>query len=167
MFGFLRRRKAEKKAELDYARMRIELQQILKVLTAERDPDLRVRFMASVGSHIRRVLEHRFGYAHEAFIHGDDDLRNEELRIDKLPRIELELLAQRVKSESIKEQKDDEWLHQFALTILAGWLECKVRARKADSVHALKEARDHEELYFSHVRNTMRIIRGEQPVTSN
>ena len=128
---------------------------------------MRVRLIASTGSHIRRVLEHRFGYAQEASIHSDEDLRNEELRIDALPRIELEFLTQRLKSESLNDEKPDEWIRTFAYTILAGWLECKVRARNAENVLALKEARDHEALYFSHVRNTMRMLRGEQPVTSS
>jgi hypothetical protein len=164
MFGFFTKRSARKKADLEFAYLRIELDAILKMVTSDEDPQNHVITMVRVGSHIRKSLEHRFGWAREVEISSDDDLRSEEKRLDQFSKDELQSLSKRIDKAANDAGQKEQVEKTIALRLLSGWLICKMMAKDTDDQKIIASATEHEEIYLSHIRNMMRILRGERPV---
>jgi hypothetical protein len=164
MFKFFAKRSARKKAELDFAYLRIELDAILKIVTSDDDPQNHAIAMVRVGSHIRKSLEHRFGWAREVEISSDNDLRSEEQRLDRFSKSELYSLSQKIDKEANAAGQKEQVEKTIALRLLSGWLTCKMIAKSTEDQKIVVAAAEHEDIYLSHIRNMMRILRGERPV---
>lgn len=166
MLQYFKKRAARQKAENQLAEMRIMLDAILQLIADSYNPEETALYMVHVGSHIRSALEHRFGWARETFIESDVDLRAEEKIINSLSDKDMEKLLQRVTAGADASGKsgDDKIEKTIALRLLAGWITCKLMARNAKDEEIIRQVIEHERLHLDHIRNMMRILRGESPV---
>ena len=165
MFKYFETRAARKKAEIELAEMRIMLDAIMKIAMGGTAQENAI-YIARVGREIRKTLEHRFGWAHETSVNSDEDLRIEEKRIDSFSSSEITRLSLSVTSDVEKSAKggEAEIAKTIALRLLQGWISCKITARNYVEPEIIRQAIEHEQLHLDHIRNMMRIFRGEQPI---
>jgi hypothetical protein len=109
----------------------------------------------------------------------DYELECESEFYDKLSPQQLDHLAAKlgrlVERTSYERGDPDEWdeentgeftrniAHVIALRILLGWLKCKSLSHRSMNRKAVKEARSHEDIWYTHIKNLLRIKRGEKP----
>jgi Superinfection immunity protein len=132
------------------------------------------------GLHLERRLENRFGIMGPDFLNpvaSDYELELEGKLLDKLPpqqltqvATELERLAKRV---CLERGDPDEWeggaetpnaAEILALRLLEGWLISKSIVHTSMNRKVIKEAQENEDLYYSHIKWTLRLFRGEDPI---
>lgn len=162
MLSFFKSRANKRRHENELAELRIMLDAINKLFAAEELPEHNKLFMVKVGSQIRKALEHRFSWARETEIDDDQDLRTEEKRIDALSVTDLEDLVMKVTDAADKSGTNEELPETVAMRLLSGWLKSKLIVKKSVDRAVVNDAREHEDLHLFHVRNLLRIVRGEK-----
>jgi len=132
------------------------------------------------GLHLTQHLERRLGIMGPDFlgsVYTDYELEHEGKILD---RLHPELLAQlaselgRKAGRTILERGNPEtWedgedtanvAHLLALRFLSGWLRCKSIVHMSMNRKVIQEARELEDLHYSHIRSLLRIFRGEEAI---
>ena len=54
--------------------------------------------------------------------------------------------------------------HLIALRLLSGWLKAKSIVHTSTNRAVVKEAQDHQDLYFTDIKRLLRIFRGEKAI---
>jgi hypothetical protein len=92
-------------------------------------------------------------------------LRNEERLIDNLPLAKLERLQTKISKDADEAgSQNEDVARTAALRLLAGWIASKCICRRSKNKKMIIEAQKHDKLHFDHIRNLLRILRGETPI---
>jgi hypothetical protein len=132
------------------------------------------------GLHLEQHLETRLGIMGPDFLEpvtSDYHLEREGNLLDKLPppqldqlSAELARLAQRIPlergdPETWEDGEDTKNVAALiALRLLSGWLRCKSIVHTSMNRKVVKEAQDHEDLYYTDIKRLLRLFRGEKAI---
>lgn len=157
MFSAIARMRQAKADREIMARLRVRLHAFQELLKTE-DVTFRIR----LGSRIRRQLEQRFGDENVARINSDEDLVRECKLFDCFSSEKLLEISDQLSGEEAAHQtKNDDYAPQASLMLLAGWLRAKAIEVRSTDRQIIQDAKDHAGVHYFHIRNLLRIVRGE------
>jgi hypothetical protein len=141
----------------ELAQLRVVLGAVTQLFQADD-----ITLMIRTGSRIRGCLEKRFGSEYRTQINDDDELMREARVIENLPTERLFELSRRVSGWADRSgAEEDDIAPALAWRLLTGWLKAKAIARRGADEKIVEQAREHEDLYFFHIKSLLRIVRGE------
>ena len=175
--GLLRDRR-DRREMLNMRTMLVELQKLLFPENEMTGALVRNK----TGLHLTQHLESRLGIMGPDFIttvSTDLELGQEGELLDRLPPERLDQLAAelgRLAGRTLLERGNpEEWdedsgeptanvAHLIALRLLSGWLKAKSIVHTSTNRAVVKEAQDHQDLYFTDIKRLLRIFRGEKAI---
>jgi hypothetical protein len=132
------------------------------------------------GLHLEEHLNRRLGIMGPDFfkmVSTDFELEQEAEIIDRLPPERLAQLATELGRSAertfLEKGEADTWeggedtanvAALLAQRLLEGWLKCKSIVHASMNRKVVKEAQDHEELHFTHIKRLLRLFRGEEAI---
>ena len=135
------------------------------------------------GIRLSQYLENRLGLQGPDFgnpVTSDSDLEREANLLDKLAPEQLaklsiefgrraeRVLLERGDPQSWEDGEDTKNVASLiALRLLSGWLKCKFIAHTSTNRAIILDAREHEELHYSHLQRLLRLFRGEAAISEN
>jgi hypothetical protein len=121
-----------------------------------------IALMIRIGSRVRTNIERRFSSESEIVIGGDGDLDREELRVEFLPPEKLSELSRNFSMLADRAGTNNEDIAEaMSCRLLAGWFIAKAIARRNTNKKIVKEARGLDEVCFLHIKNFLKVVRGE------
>jgi hypothetical protein len=92
---------------------------------------------------------------------------NESTLLDCFASEKLLEIASRLDEEATSHNsKSDDYAPEASLMLLAGWLKAKEIAVRSQHATVVGEAKEHADLYYFHIKNLLRVVRGE-PTSDN
>ena len=138
---------------------------LLRLGLAALNASLGLGLAVQIGSRVRSSLEHRFGTERETSIDCDDDLIREERLVENFTAEHLLQLSKNFSALAEKADEDDGDIvnaTSISWRLLSGWLKAKEIVRRSRDKKVVEEAREHEALFFFHIKNLLRVLRGER-----
>jgi len=174
--GFLKDRR-DRQELLNLRAMMVQIQSLL----FPENPMTGQLVRMKTGLRLEQLLENRLGIMGPDFLEPvttDYDLEREGKLLDRLPpqqldqrATELGRLAQRVLPE---QGYPEEWEDSgestkngatiIALRLLSGWLKAKSIVHTSMNRAVVKEAQDHEGLFYTDIKRLLRLFRGENAI---
>jgi hypothetical protein len=179
MLSVIKSKLKDRRDRQELSHLRVTMADIQKILSAE-DESTGALVRMKVGLHLQQRLESRFGIMGADFldpVFTDDDLERERKLLDRLHPERLgELAAQlgRSAERTLLDGGDPETRNDgpgesaknaaaiVALRLLSGWVRSKCILQTSTDPRVIEEAREREDLFFSHIQGLLRSFRGEE-----